>query len=229
LIVFDLDGTLIDSRQDLADAANALIVERGGHALPSDAVGRMVGEGAAMLVRRALDAAALPLDDDSVPRFLELYDERLLHTTYVYPGLLPVVEELSRQSPMAIVTNKPLAPTRKLVEALGLRPFFRSVVGGDGLFPRKPDPSSLRHLMQVYGATARQTVMVGDSRIDFETARAAGTAICLVRFGFGYETFPAGLLSGGEGLADDPSQLPAIIERLLDSGRQPARENSSRR
>ncbi|HEX5109011.1 MAG TPA: HAD-IA family hydrolase [Vicinamibacterales bacterium] len=229
MIVFDLDGTLIDSRQDLADAANALIVERGGRPLPSDAVGRMVGEGAAMLVRRALDAAGLPLDTRSVPRFLELYDERLLDTTYVYPGLLPVVEELSRRSPMAIVTNKPLAPTRKLVEALGLQPFFRSVIGGDGPFPRKPDPSSLRHLMQEYGATAGQTVMVGDSRIDFETARAAGTAICLVRFGFGYETFPAGLLSGDEGLADAPRQLPAIIERLLESRRQSARESSSGR
>ena len=217
LIVFDLDGTLIDSRQDLADAANALIVERGGQPLPSDAVGRMVGEGAAMLVRRALDAAGLPLDDGSVPRFLELYDERLLRTTYVYPGLLPVVEELSRRSPLAIVTNKPLAPTSKIVAALGLQPFFRTVIGGDGPFPRKPNPSSLHHLMETFGATARQTVLVGDSRIDFETARAAGTSICLVRFGFGYETFPAALLRGDEGLADDPRQLPAIIEQLLDS------------
>ena len=217
LIVFDLDGTLIDSREDLADAANALIVERGGRPLPSDAVGRMVGEGAAMLVRRALDAAGLPLDDDSVPRFLELYDERLLRTTYVYPGLLSVVEELSRLSPLAIVTNKPLAPTSKLVDALGLQPFFSTIIGGDGPFPRKPNPSSLQHLMETFGTTARQTVLVGDSRIDFETARAAGTPICLVRFGFGYETFPAAQLRGDEGLADDPRQLPAIIERLLDS------------
>src|SRR5262249_3051755 len=168
LIVFDLDGTLIDSRQDLADAANALIVERGGHPLPSDAVGRMVGEGAAMLVRRALDAAGLPHDDKSLPRFLELYDERLLRTTYVYPGLLSVVEDLSRRSPLAIVTNKPLAPTRTLVDALGLQPFFSTVIGGDGPFPRKPNPSSLRHLMETFGTTAQQTVLVGDSRIDFE-------------------------------------------------------------
>jgi len=217
LIVFDLDGTLIDSRQDLADAANALIVERGGRPLPSDAVGRMVGEGAAMLVRRALDAAGLPLDAASVPRFLELYDERLLRTTYVYPGLLSVVEELAQRSALAIVTNKPLAPTSTLVEALGLQPFFRTVIGGDGPFPRKPDPSSLRHLMEKYGTTARQTVLVGDSTIDFETARAAGTPICLVRFGFGYETFPAAQLRGDEGLADDPGQLPAIIEQLLNS------------
>ena len=83
------------------------------------------------------------------------------------------VEELSRRSPLAIVTNKPLAPTSKIVEALGLQPFFRTVIGGDGPFPRKPNPSSLHHLMETFGVTARQTVLVGDSRIDFETARAA--------------------------------------------------------
>lgn len=220
LIVFDLDGTLIDSRRDLADAANALIVERGGAPLPEEAVGRMVGEGARVLVERALTAAGLPVDEQSVPRFLELYDERLLNTTRPYPGIPDALATLAARGPIAVLTNKPRAPSERLLAALSLSRFISEVVGGDGSFPRKPDPASLRYLMARYRAAPACTVVVGDSRIDFETARAAGSALCLARYGFGYEGFPVDRLDGGEGVADDPSELVPAIEYLLARARR---------
>jgi phosphoglycolate phosphatase len=215
LIVFDLDGTLVDSRQDLADAANALVVERGGRLLPTEAVAAMVGEGAAILVRRALAAAGLPQDDAALPRFLALYDERLLRTTRLYDGILEAVRELARESPIAVLTNKPLAPSQTIIAALGLSPFVPSVVGGDGPFGRKPDPAGLRHLMAAHGSSPARTVLVGDSRIDFETARAAGTKICLARYGFGYAQFPTALLSGDEALVDAPADLRHVVPALI--------------
>ena len=215
LIVFDLDGTLVDSRQDLADSANALILERGGHPLPDGAIVQMVGEGAARLVRRALEAAGLPFDEGSVLRFLALYDERMLRTTRLYPGMLAVVERLAREAPVAVLTNKPLAHSAAIVRALGLEPLLSITVGGDGPFPRKPDPTSLRHLMERHLAPPERTLLVGDSRIDFETALAAGTRVCLARYGFGYERFPVEALRGDEGLVDSPAEIPAAVHRLL--------------
>ncbi len=215
LIVFDLDGTLIDSRRDLANAANALIVERGGQPLAEEAIGRMVGEGARLLVQRALTAAALPLDDRSVPRFLELYDERLLENTRPYPGIPEAVETLAADHVLAVLTNKPEAPTRRLLEALALAPFVRDTIGGDGHYPRKPDPAGLLALIARAGVAPADTVLVGDSRIDFAAARAAATHICLARYGFGFAGFPTGELRGDEGLVDAPREIPEAIARLL--------------
>ena len=114
LVVFDLDGTLIDSRRDLADAANALIVEHGGQPLPVERISRMVGEGAALLVRRALAAAGLAEDTPgALPRFLDLYSERLLVHTRLYDGAEEVIAILRRQARLAILTNKPLKATEK--------------------------------------------------------------------------------------------------------------------
>ena len=219
LIVFDLDGTLIDSRRDLAAAANALIVERGGSPLDEHAIGRMVGEGAAVLVQRALAAADLPLEPGSVARFLELYDERLLDTTTPYPGIPDVVATLARSGTVAVLTNKPIAPSRRILDALGLAPLVSETIGGDSNFPKKPDPASLLHLMTRFGAAADETVLVGDSRIDHETARRAGVRVCLARYGFGFETFSAGGLHGDEAIADEPAEVPGLIDGLLARSR----------
>ena len=216
LIVFDLDGTLIDSRADLAAAANALIAERGGTRLPEEEVGRMVGGGAALLVERALTAAGIPVDDRSVLRFLELYDECLLATTRPYPGMHDALKAIAPLGPIAVLTNKPLAPSLRLLDALGLAGSIDAVLGGDGDMPRKPDPASLLHLAERFAAKPRRTVMVGDSSIDFATARAAGTRICLARYGFGYATFPTAELRGDEALVDHPEQLPGAIRSLFD-------------
>ena len=219
LIVFDLDGTLIDSSQDLADSANALITERGGAPLPVDRIVRMVGEGAATLVRRALGAAGLAWDDRSLPRFLALYDERLLRTTRLYPGIEATVRELAAESVLAVLTNKPEAPSRRILGALGLGPFVQTIVGGDGPFARKPDPASLTHLMTLHGAPPAGTVLVGDSRIDVETARAAGTRMCVARYGFGYDAAAVPVLDSGAEYVDAPAEIPAAVRRLFSGVR----------
>ena len=211
LIVFDLDGTLIDSRHDLADAANALIVERGGQPLAVDAITAMVGEGAPLLVARALKAAHLNLDlHSALQRFLELYDQRLLVHTRLYDGTREALEALAARAPLAVLTNKPQHPTERILDGLGIARFFGWIVGGDSPYGRKPDPGGLAHLMSVGGAGPAETVLVGDSAIDLRTARAAGTRICLVRYGFGFQT-AAAELTGGEAIADAPSQLPGIL------------------
>ncbi|MBM3820227.1 MAG: HAD-IA family hydrolase [Acidimicrobiia bacterium] len=211
LIVFDLDGTLIDSRRDLADAANALIAERGGTPLSEEAVGRMVGDGAAMLVRRALTAAGLTPDDASLPRFLALYDERLVQTTRPYPGMRDALMAIQSLGVLAVLTNKPLDPSERLLRALHLAPFFATVVGGDGPFPRKPDPQGLRHLMTTHAVPPDRTILVGDSWIDAATATSAGTRFCLARYGFGADEAP----SAADTAVETPADLPAALAPLL--------------
>jgi phosphoglycolate phosphatase len=214
LLVFDLDGTLIDSRRDLADAANALIVERGGAPRPVDAIASMVGEGAALLVRRALKAAGTDLViERDLPRFLELYDERLLAHTRLYDGTREMLETLRAHATLAVLTNKPHRPTGRILDGLGIAPFFRHVVGGDSAHGRKPDPAGLQHLMSVTGATRADTIMIGDSAIDLRTARAADVRCCLVRYGFGFPT-AANELTGADVVIEHPSELAAA---LLDS------------
>jgi phosphoglycolate phosphatase len=211
LVVFDLDGTLIDSRRDLADAANALIIEGGGQPLPVEAITAMVGEGAPLLVRRALKAAGLDLDIRiALPRFLEHYDERLLVHTRLYDGTREALEALAPRATLAILTNKPQRPTERILDGLAIAPFFRWTIGGDTLHGRKPDPAGLHYLVTAAGADAGSTVMVGDSAIDLRTARAAGTRICLARYGFGFQT-AAAELRGDELIADRPDLLPTIL------------------
>jgi phosphoglycolate phosphatase len=212
LVVFDLDGTLVDSRRDLADAANALIEERGGTMLPVDRITGMVGEGAALLVSRALAAAGLEPDlDSALPRFLDLYDERLVVHTRPYPGTEQMLASLPR--PLAVLTNKPQRHTDRLLEALDLSKFFDFAVGGDTPCGRKPAPNGLRQLMAHVSADASQTILVGDSAIDLRTARAAGVRFCLVRYGFGFSTAQAEL-DGRELIADRPSDIAALLSAL---------------
>lgn len=216
LIVFDLDGTLIDSRRDLADAANALIVEHGGAPLAETDIGRMVGEGARVLVERALTAAGLSVVPGSLARFLELYDERLLNTTRVYEGIPAVLQTLmSGGCRLAVLTNKPSAPSERILEALGLTTWVKVTIGGDAEFPKKPDPAALQHLMRTFDAGPGRTVMVGDSWIDHETARRAGTKACVARYGFGFENFPAHRPLGDAVLVDEPAALPGALDLLL--------------
>ena len=217
LIVFDLDGTLIDSQRDLADAANALIAERGGRPLPVDAIAGMVGEGAALLVTRALTAAGVAeTEDRALPRFLELYDERLLKTTRLYDGIGEAIDELRADAPLAVLTNKPIRATQRILEGLGVAPKFRWMIGGDGPFARKPDPAGLRHLMVQAHVDSSQTVMVGDSAIDLATARAAGVRICLARYGFGFK-FKPGELRGDESFADTPADIVSAVRTIRSS------------
>ncbi len=213
-IVFDLDGTLIDSQADLASATNALLEELGGVRLADTAIAAMVGEGAAVLVRRALTAAALdPEASGALDRFLALYDARLLDRTVAYGGIPEALDTLGVEVPLSVLTNKPLRAAERILEGLGLRRHFRHVVGGDSPFGRKPDPAALLHLVRATGATPATTVLVGDSPIDLATARNAGTLICLARYGFGYR-FDRGDLTGGELFIDRPAELLSVTRPL---------------
>jgi phosphoglycolate phosphatase len=192
LVVFDLDGTLVDSRRDIASSANALLEACGARPLPEEQIGRMVGDGAATLVARAFTASGVEAPPDALSRFLAIYNRRLLDSTRPYPGVTDVLEVLSARSRLAVLTNKPLGATRRILAGLDLDRYFREelVIGGDGPFPRKPDPGGLRHLAAIAGHRLESTLLVGDSTIDWRTSLQAPTAICLARYGFGYESFP---------------------------------------
>ena len=213
LAVFDLDGTLVDSHQDLAFAANALVVELGGAGVSEAAVVKMVGEGAAVLVRRALTASGLdPETPGALDRFLAIYDGCLLDRTRPYPGTIEMLEQLAPLVRLAVLTNKPARATGLMLDGLDLSRFFDPIVGGDTPFGRKPNPAGLRHIIEVAGATPSSTMMVGDSPVDRQTARNAGTAICLVRYGFGF-LFGPGDLDGTETTVDEPLEIVGMMKR----------------
>jgi phosphoglycolate phosphatase len=212
-IVFDLDGTLVDSRRDLAESANALLAACGCATQSEDAIGRMVGDGAATLVARAFAAGGCPQPPDALARFLRIYESRLLQCTRPYGKIDEVLAGLAPRLPLAVLTNKPVASTRRILDGLDLARFFLPdlVLGGDGPLPRKPDPAGLRALCDRVGVEPAETLMVGDSVVDCQTARAAGTQICLASYGFGFEGFPLGALRPGERLIESPADLVALL------------------
>jgi phosphoglycolate phosphatase len=212
LFVFDLDGTLVDSRRDIADAANALLVSCGAAPMPEERIGGMVGEGAATLVARAFKASGVERPADALSRYLAFYDERLLNHTRPYEGIPALLEALGTRAALAVLTNKPLASTRRILDGLDLARHFPpdAVLGGDGPFARKPDPAALLHLVAHAGASAEATMMVGDSAIDWRTARAAGTRVCLARYGFGFDSVPLHELAPGDRMIEAPLDLLSL-------------------
>lgn len=207
LIVFDLDGTLIDSQRDLAESTNEMLASFGGRALPLDAVAGMVGEGARLLVTRALAAAGLDSNvDEALARFRAIYDRRLTLHTRPYPGVPDMVRDLAGHARLSVLTNKPEAPARRLLDAFDLTPHIEDVIGGDSGFARKPDPAGLQHLIEAGGGDASATVFVGDSMIDIETARRARVRMCVALYGFGNLRGDL-TLSGEELLARQPGDI----------------------
>jgi phosphoglycolate phosphatase len=187
LVVFDLDGTLIDSRLDLAESANEMLAGYGAAPLSVDTVTNLIGEGAKVLVMRALTAAGLDSGEpDALARFLAIYDRRLINHTRPYQGVAEMLRAAAGHAALGVLTNKPERPTRRLLDAFDLSPLFSWVIGGDSSFARKPDPEGLRHLMTAAAATPGSTLMVGDSMIDVQTARAAGARACVALYGFGH-------------------------------------------
>lgn len=211
LLVFDLDGTLVDSQRDLAVATNRLLAELGGRQLSEEAVAAMVGEGAAVLVRRALSAAGVQADASvALARFLELYESALLVHTRPYTGMVETLEHLASVARLAVLTNKPARATHEVLAGLDLLRYFADVIGGDTPFGRKPDPAGLRELIARAAVDPSATMLIGDSPIDLATARHAGTAICLARYGFGYR-FGDGDFSGDEMFIESPAQLADVV------------------
>src|SRR5262245_41769533 len=188
IIAFDLDGTLIDSARDLAESIGEMLEGYGASPLPLGEIVTMVGEGAPVLVGRALQEAGLkPEPREALARFLKIYDRRLMNHTVPYEGIVESVALAVRRGPLAVLTNKPLGPSIGLLEALGMRGFFSGVIGGDGQHGRKPDPAGLLSLQSL--APRDQIVMVGDSPADWKAAAAAKVPFVFARYGFGASKF----------------------------------------
>ncbi len=190
LLIFDLDGTLLDSKKDLADSVNATRSFMGLEPLPLEVVSTYVGNGAPMLVRRALpdaDDAQLVL---GLEYFLNYYREHMLDSTTLYPGVREALDQLHEgQVPLAVLTNKPVRFSVQMMEGLNLDLHFFRIYGGNSFEEKKPHPMGINMLMAESGAQRERTIMVGDSAVDVRTARNAQVRACGVSWGFQPETF----------------------------------------
>jgi phosphoglycolate phosphatase len=192
LIVFDLDGTLIDSRADLTQSVNAMLRHLHRPELPDDVIASYIGNGAAMLVRWALGDPSDPaILDGAVAYFLTYYREHKLDKTYVYPGILPLLDELRnhpRRPLMAVLTNKPVGPSKAICEALGLADGMFRIYGGDSFATKKPDALGLQTILREANVEPHEAVMVGDSDVDVLVAKNAGTFSIGCSFGLSPHT-----------------------------------------
>jgi phosphoglycolate phosphatase len=190
LLIFDLDGTLIYSSEDLAISVNATLRHFGRGELDRETIQSYVGSGAPALVRRAFgsDVTEATLED-GLAFFLSFYRAHALEHTRLYPGIREAVDELAQKHSLAVLTNKPERISTDIIAFLKLTRQFPRVVGGDRFPAKKPDPAGLRALMQDTNTKAEETVMIGDTDIDVQTARNAGVRSCGVTWGFRPESF----------------------------------------
>jgi phosphoglycolate phosphatase len=214
LVVFDLDGTLIDSRLDLVHSVNAALRHLGRPQLPSEVIATYVGDGAPMLVRRALGD---PDDEEQVRRalefFLSYYREHKLDHTHVYSGIpeaLAAIRSARNGHPrqLAVLSNKPVNPSRAIVDALGLGTFFTQVYGGNSFPTKKPDPLGVQTLLKETGCSPQEAVIVGDSSHDVLTGRNAGLWTCGVTYGFAPHTLE---LTPPDVMVDSPRELVEVF------------------
>ncbi len=184
-LVFDLDGTLIDSKMDLVNSVNATLREMKHRALPMDLVTSYVGSGAPVLIRRALggNPSAEELKK-ALAFFLVHYEEHKLDQTRLYPGVAETLADL-KSLPMSVLTNKPVKVSVRILEGLGVAQYFRSIYGGNSFETKKPDPLGAQQILTEFNAAPREAAMVGDSEMDVQTARNAGMRSVIVNFGFG--------------------------------------------
>lgn len=186
-LVFDLDGTLIDSKLDLALSIDATLKHMGCATLSHETIYGYVGSGAATLVRRALgDSITDAQADEGLAYFLSYYRAHMLDNTVPYPGVIETLERLETHS-MAVLTNKPVKFSKALLEGLGLARYFRYVYGGNSFQTKKPDPEGMNVLLRDLAVAPQEAMIVGDSDVDVQTARNAGTWACGVSYGLGLE------------------------------------------
>lgn len=215
LVIFDLDGTLIDSRLDLVHSVNAALRHIGRPELPDHIIASYVGDGAPVLMQRALGGEQV---EDSVIRkglefFLSYYREHKLDHTTVYEGIREALSSIQRSGngasrKLAVLTNKPVNPSRAIVEALALKPFFAQVYGGNSFETKKPDPQGALQLLADNGVQPRQAAIVGDSHTDIETGRNAGLWTVGVTYGFAPQTL---MDAQPDVLVDSPNEISAVF------------------
>jgi phosphoglycolate phosphatase len=214
LLIFDLDGTLIDSQLDLIHSINAMLWHFGKSELPSELIATYVGDGAPMLVRRALgDPDDEKFVQEALNFFLAYYREHKLDNTRVYDGIVEALASI-RQSGngqprmLAVLSNKPVNPSRAIVEGLGLAGFFAQVYGGNSFPTKKPDPLGAQKLLEETGAHPHQTAIVGDSSNDVLTGRNAGLWTVGVTYGFAPHSLA---LTPPDVLVDTPGELAELF------------------
>jgi phosphoglycolate phosphatase len=187
LVIFDLDGTLIDSAPDLAVAINAMLADYGCEPLPVGEVRRMIGDGVAMLVARALAARDCrpPKPDEAERSFMRHYESGATSLTTVFPDAARALQALSAAGiPLAVATNKPVRIATDILAGFGLAKYFARVIGGDSLPFRKPDPRVVLALLEEFTAAPEDSLLVGDSEVDAATASAAGVPFVLMKHGY---------------------------------------------
>ena len=191
LLIFDLDGTLIDSKLDLAHSVNATRAYMGMDPLAHDLVSSYVGNGAPVLIRRALGDAATETDvERALDFFIRYYAQHCLDYTALYSGVRQALDRLKDAGmPLSVLTNKPVKISHRIIAGLGLTEHFFQVYGGNSFDRKKPDPVGIVTLMAESGVAPAQTFMVGDSAVDILTARNAGVRSCGVTYGFQPESF----------------------------------------
>ncbi len=190
-LVFDLDGTLIDSKLDLALSIDATLKHMGRASLPYETIYGYVGNGAAVLVRRALGESVTDAEAEEGHRyFLTYYREHMLDNTVTYPGVREALDLLEKH-PMAVLTNKPVRFSERILEGLGISRHFRYVYGGNSFETKKPDPEGMNILLRAFAVPPREAMIVGDSDVDVRTARNSGTWACGVSYGLGLESMRA--------------------------------------
>ncbi len=215
LVIFDLDGTLIDSRLDLAHAVNAALRHIDRAELPDEVIASYVGDGAPVLIQRALGGERI---DEALARkglefFLSYYREHKLDHTTVYEGIAEALTRIQNSSngaprKMAVLSNKPVHPSRAIIEALGLGRFFTQVYGGNSFATKKPDPEGARRLLEESGVLPEQAAIVGDSHTDIETGHNAGLWTVGVSYGFAPHTLAE---AGPDIVVDHPSELGEVF------------------
>jgi phosphoglycolate phosphatase len=230
LVVFDLDGTLIDSRIDLSNSVNAMLAHLGKPELPHEVIAGFIGNGVGVLVRKALGDADGDLHDDeyvnrAVEFFLDYYREHKLDYTYVYDGVTEALEGLRAEYPklaMAVLTNKPVRPSRDICAHFGLDRFFFQNYGGNSFATKKPEPTGLLALMAEASALnaaggpirADETVMIGDSDVDVQTARSCGAWAVGCTFGLSPQSLAA---APPDVLSHTPADWPETLRVLAGS------------
>jgi len=184
-LIFDLDGTLIDSKRDLIFSVNAMLEEMGREQLHEDTISGYIGHGAPQLVGQALGNGATEAERERALKFfLAYYEDHKMDSTCAYPGV-PEAHEKLAALPLAIFPNKPVRISVRILEGLGLAKYFRAVYGGNSFETKKPDPLGALTILRDLGATPAEAMLIGDSEVDVQTARNAGTFAAAVNYGFG--------------------------------------------